>query len=64
MDKKKPRPPKYQMIKLTQRQKDTLKKHSKHHSKKHMNLMINLMTEGKGVTFTVAHKKAQKKVGT
>tara|TARA_R110000824_G_C14740355_1_gene627372 strand:+ start:209 stop:367 length:159 start_codon:yes stop_codon:yes gene_type:complete len=52
------------MIKLTQRQKDTLKKHSKHHSKKHMNLMINLMTEGKGVTFTVAHKKAQKKVGT
>ena len=52
------------MIKLTQRQKDTLKRHSRHHSKKHMNLMINLMTKGKGKTFTASHKAAQKKVGT
>jgi len=52
------------MIKLTQKQKDTLKKHSKHHSKKHMNLMINLMTRGKGKTFNQAHTQAQKKVGT
>ena len=52
------------MIKLTQRQKDTLKRHSRHHTKKHMNLMINLMTRGKGKTFTQAHKEAQKKVGT
>ena len=46
------------MIKLTQKQKDTLKKHSKHHSTKHMNLMKN------GKTFTAAHRTAQKKVGT
>ncbi len=50
------------MIKLTQKQKDTLKKHSKHHSTKHMNLMKNLMKNGK--TFTAAHRTAQKKVGT
>ena len=29
--------------KLTQRQKDTMKRHSKHHSKKHMNTMSKLM---------------------
>mgnify|MGYP003139611023 CR=1 FL=1 len=50
------------MIKLTQKQKDTLKKHSKHHSTKHMNLMKNLMKNGK--TFTAAHRTAQKKIGT
>jgi len=47
---------------FTQRQKDTLKKHSKHHTKKHMVLMKKLINQGK--TFTEAHKLAQKKVGT
>ena len=46
---------------LTDRQKDTLKKHSKHHTKKHMDTMIKLMREGK--TFTQAHNVAMKKVG-
>jgi len=50
------------MIKLTKKQKDTLKKHSRHHSVKHMTLMKNLMMQGK--TFTASHKEAQKKVGT
>ena len=46
---------------LTQRQKDTLKKHSKHHTAKHMTEMRKMMRAGK--TFTQAHKKAQAKVG-
>ena len=46
---------------LTDRQKDTLKKHKKHHTKKHMDLLIKLMKEGK--TFTEAHNIAMKKVG-
>ena len=46
---------------LTQRQKDTLKKHSVHHTAKHMAMMRRLMREGS--TFTVAHKKAMKEVG-
>eukprot|EP01050_Picozoa_sp_SAG11_P044548 SAG11_NODE_21728_length_419_cov_3.046875_1_plen_60_part_00 len=46
---------------LTQRQKDTLKRHSHHHTKKHMNIMKGLMTSGK--TFGEAHKIAMKKVG-
>tara|TARA_Y100001938_G_scaffold49832_1_gene69481 strand:+ start:183 stop:356 length:174 start_codon:yes stop_codon:yes gene_type:complete len=46
---------------LTQRQKDTLKRHSPHHTKKHLALMRKLMKEGK--TFTQAHKIAMKKVG-
>tara|TARA_B100000925_G_C21878575_1_gene417414 strand:+ start:247 stop:417 length:171 start_codon:yes stop_codon:yes gene_type:complete len=46
---------------LTQRQKDTLKRHSKHHTSKHMTLMRSLMR--KGHTFTKAHKEAMKKVG-
>ena len=46
---------------LTQRQKDTLKKHSVHHTSKHMAMMRKLMREG--ATFTTAHKKAMKKVG-
>tara|TARA_R110000823_G_C15771299_1_gene484068 strand:+ start:560 stop:712 length:153 start_codon:yes stop_codon:yes gene_type:complete len=50
------------MVKLTQKQKDTLKRHSRHHSAKHMTLMKNLMMKGK--TFTASHKEAQKKVGT
>ena len=46
---------------LTQRQKDTLKRHSKHHTKKHMDEMKKLMKQGK--TFGEAHKVAIKKVG-
>tara|TARA_R100001591_G_C4263156_1_gene160344 strand:- start:116 stop:283 length:168 start_codon:yes stop_codon:yes gene_type:complete len=46
---------------LTKRQQDTLKKHSAHHSPKHMAMMRAEMR--KGVSFTAAHKKAQKKVG-
>ena len=47
--------------KLTQRQKDTLKRHSVHHPKKHMETMKKLMKDGK--TFGEAHKIAMKKVG-
>ena len=46
---------------LTQRQKDTLKRHSKHHTAKHMAEMKRLMRRGK--TFTESHKIAMKKVG-
>ena len=46
---------------LTQRQKDTLKKHSKHHTTKHMAFMRKEMRAGK--TFGAAHKAAMKKVG-
>ena len=46
---------------LTQRQKDTLKKHSKHHTAKHMTEMRKMMRAGK--TFTQAHRAAMKKVG-
>lgn len=48
-------------MKLTDRQKTTLKKHSVHHTKKHMDMMKRLMRNGK--TFTVSHKQAMKKVG-
>jgi len=46
---------------LTKKQTETLKKHSKHHSAKHMTAMRKAMRAGS--TFTVAHKKAMKKVG-
>tara|TARA_R100000664_G_scaffold1833_1_gene4773 strand:+ start:301 stop:507 length:207 start_codon:yes stop_codon:yes gene_type:complete len=46
---------------LTQRQKDTLKRHSVHHTSKHMAEMRKLMKSGK--TFTASHKIAMKKVG-
>ena len=46
---------------LTQRQKDTLKRHSKHHTKKHIEEMKESMKNGK--TFGEAHKIAMKKVG-
>ena len=48
-------------MKLTDRQKSALKRHSEHHTKKHMDMMKRLMRNGK--TFTVAHKEAIKKVG-
>jgi len=47
---------------LTDRQKEILKKHSVHHTAKHMAMMRRLMREGS--TFTSAHKKAMKEVGT
>tara|TARA_R100001510_G_scaffold55031_1_gene58410 strand:+ start:330 stop:503 length:174 start_codon:yes stop_codon:yes gene_type:complete len=47
--------------KLTKRQQETMKKHSKHHSKKHIQYMYNSMR--RGTSFTAAHKKAQKAVG-
>ncbi len=47
---------------LTTRQKDTMKKHSKHHTAKHMKEMTRLMMGG--MSFTMAHKKAMKKVGS
>jgi hypothetical protein len=47
--------------KLTKRQQETMKKHSKHHSKKHIQYMYNSMRRGS--SFTKAHKNAQKKVG-
>ena len=46
---------------LTDRQIETLKKHSKHHTAKHMKTMVNDMKSG--ATFSASHKKAQKKVG-
>ena len=46
---------------LTQRQKDTLKRHSAHHTQKHMAMMRSLMKQGK--TFGEAHKIAMKKIG-
>tara|TARA_A100001515_G_scaffold107509_1_gene88352 strand:+ start:360 stop:533 length:174 start_codon:yes stop_codon:yes gene_type:complete len=47
--------------KLTKKQQETMKKHSKHHSKKHIQYMYNSMRRGS--SFTKAHKNAQKKVG-
>tara|TARA_R100000781_G_C4025456_1_gene108676 strand:+ start:143 stop:319 length:177 start_codon:yes stop_codon:yes gene_type:complete len=47
--------------KLTKRQQDTLKKHSKHHTKKHIAYMVNSMK--RGTSFSKAHVNAQKKVG-
>tara|TARA_R100001463_G_scaffold114345_1_gene169576 strand:+ start:313 stop:471 length:159 start_codon:yes stop_codon:yes gene_type:complete len=46
---------------LTQRQKDTLARHSKHHTKKHMSEMKKIMKQGK--TFGEAHKRTMKKIG-
>ena len=49
------------MAELTEKQKNTMKKHSVHHTKKHMEYMRNSMV--RGATFTQAHKRAQKSVG-
>ena len=46
---------------LTDRQKETLKRHSSHHTAKHMTIMKRYMRMGE--TFTQAHKKAMKEVG-
>jgi len=50
------------MDQFTKKVKATLKKHAKHHGKKHMTMMKKDMMNGD--TFTKAHKKAIKKVGT
>jgi LAS superfamily LD-carboxypeptidase LdcB len=47
--------------KLTKRQTNALRRHSRHHTKKHMKFMRAQMRKGK--TFTQAHKAAMKKVG-
>jgi len=47
--------------KLTKRQNNALRRHSRHHTKKHMAFMRTQMRKGK--TFTAAHKAAMKKVG-
>jgi len=47
--------------KLTDAQNKKLKEHSKHHSSKHMAMMRKDMKSG--MSFTAAHKKAQKMVG-
>jgi len=47
---------------LTKRQQDTMKRHSEHHTAKHLRDMAKRMK--KGDSFTVAHKKSQKAVGT
>tara|TARA_R110002073_G_scaffold97912_1_gene224714 strand:- start:1079 stop:1261 length:183 start_codon:yes stop_codon:yes gene_type:complete len=46
---------------LTEKQKQTLVKHSKHHTTKHMAYMRKRMRGG--ATFSAAHKEAMKKVG-
>ena len=47
--------------KLTKRQTNALRRHSRHHTKKHMKFMRAQMRKGK--TFTQAHKAAMKRVG-
>ena len=47
--------------KLTKRQQDAMKKHSKHHTKKHIQYMVNSMKRGS--SFSKSHVNAQKKVG-
>tara|TARA_Y100001938_G_scaffold148227_1_gene231336 strand:+ start:501 stop:731 length:231 start_codon:yes stop_codon:yes gene_type:complete len=46
---------------LTPAQLKRLEKHSVHHSKKHMNMMKKDMMNG--MSFKMAHEKAQKSVG-
>ena len=49
------------MKKLTDKQKERLKKHSVHHSQKHMRSMRMAMM--RGASFSQAHKDAMAKVG-
>ena len=48
-------------MKLTDRQIETLKKHTSHHSKKYMQMMKQLMQSGK--SFTMAYKITMEKIG-
>tara|TARA_R100001443_G_C3214623_1_gene144349 strand:- start:172 stop:324 length:153 start_codon:yes stop_codon:yes gene_type:complete len=50
------------MAELTKRQKATMKRHSKHHTARHMRMMTSLMK--KGDSFSEAHSKTQKKIGS
>ncbi len=54
-------PTKKPMKKLTEAQLKRLEKHSVHHTKKHMNMMKKDMMMG--MSFKMAHQKAQKSVG-
>ena len=47
---------------LTTRQKQTLQRHAQHHTAKHMTMMIKEM-KNNDMSFSAAHKKAQKLVG-
>jgi len=47
--------------KLTQRQEQTMQRHSRHHTPRHMSEMTKLMLQGK--SFEADHKIAMKKVG-
>lgn len=48
-------------MKLSEKQLDKLKEHSKHHSAKHMSQMKKDIKSG--MSFTAAHRKAMKSVG-
>ncbi len=50
------------MQKLTARQTRAMQRHSKHHTVKHMSAMTKAMRVD-NVSFSKAHKVAQKKVG-
>lgn len=47
--------------KLTTKQLQQLEEHKKHHTSQHISAMKRYMREG--ISFTAAHKKAQKEVG-
>ena len=59
--KKTKKPPAKKPKKLTEAQEKRLEKHSAHHTKKHINMMRKDMMAG--MSFKMAHEKAQKKVG-
>ena len=50
------------MKQIGKKQEAALKAHSDHHTRKHMFFMRKLIKEGS--TFTAAHNKAMRKVGT
>ncbi len=47
---------------LSNRQKEKLKQHKVHHTAKHMTMMRKLMREG--MSFTKAHNKTVKEIGS
>ena len=55
------KPPSKKPKELTPAQLKRLEKHSVHHTKKHMNMMKKDMMNG--MSFKMAHEKAQKSVG-
>lgn len=54
--------PKHQNNTLSAKQKEQLQKHKEHHTAKHMTMMRKLMREG--MSFTKAHNKTMKEVGS